>query len=827
MDVPMTKVPSNSTERTATLVFIHAAPRTSSTWFLEKFRECSSTLCYYEPFNHILNWLTPEVAATLDSTNWESRHPAVDPYYREYSPMLQATGGVERFEPAMTMQWFIPKGGLRGKLRSAEIDYLSVLIRHAEKADKIPTFGACRSLGRVWAIRQMFGGFHIFQYRNIWRQWLSYLAYKRNNDRTFYSIFVDTMFREDDPYFLYLVERGLQRVADPRTGTDKTASPLLWKRPYENVARDENKVRLLELLPEHHAFALFMGLHIYLYLHAQLSTDLTVDITRMARDEAYRAQIEQTVESHTGLAVSFADAADGQPPNVAGFEVASIDWDEIRELVRTAVKMLSQYSDSAKLQANAEALVGATIAEIEKFDSRTVAQPERNVKTIGLCMIVKDEAHVILRCLGSVRPLVDYVMIVDTGSTDGTQNIIRDYLAREHLDGVVIDEPWQNFSYNRNFALEELRKITKVDYALIIDADDLLEFNSGLDPHTFKAALRHDIYDVEISHAGMTHFRPQLFRNALSFSFKGVLHEYLEMPSNSLERTILTGFRVKIIGAGARSRNTRKFRDDAILLERTLAVETDPFLISRYTFYLAQSYRDCSEKEKALEHYLKRAGLGYWREEIYISLFESGNIMAELGRPFDEVMATYQRASQIVPERAEALHAAARYCRTKSRNKEGFEIASLGLGLPQPAGALFAQDWVYDYGLLDEYAISGYWTGAYRESLDASLRMLGSKRLPESMRERVAANARFAASKLPKSADLGSFAKEDLVAQHRLVPRRQFQTRLTGAPRVLLAILAKQKEPTLPLYLDCIEALDYPKASIILYIRTNNNTDRY
>ena len=50
------------------------------------------------------------------------------------------------------------------------------------------------------------------------------------------------------------------------------------------------------------------------------------------------------------------------------------------------------------------------------------------VRTIGLCMIVKNEAHVILRCLDSVRPLVDYVLIEDTGSTDGTQQIVMDWL---------------------------------------------------------------------------------------------------------------------------------------------------------------------------------------------------------------------------------------------------------------------------------------------------------------------------------------------------------------------------------------------------------------
>jgi GR25 family glycosyltransferase involved in LPS biosynthesis/glycosyltransferase involved in cell wall biosynthesis len=448
------------------------------------------------------------------------------------------------------------------------------------------------------------------------------------------------------------------------------------------------------------------------------------------------------------------------------------------------------------------------------------------MKTIGLCMIVKDEAHVILRCLESVRPLVDYVLVVDTGSTDGTQQIVWDYLLRENLAGGVVEDPWQNFAYNRTFALHELRKAPEVDYALIIDADDQLEMDEGFDPKPFKAGMDGDLYDIEVSHGTMTHFRPQLFRNDMPFSFKGVVHEYLEAPPGEVSRSRATGFRVKISGGGARSRNTRKFEDDAALLERTLATETDPFLISRYTFYLAQSYRDAGDKEKALENYLKRAELGYWAEEIYISLLEAGHLMAALGRPFDEVAATFLRAADTVPTRAEALHAASRYCRDQGKNTQGYEIARRGIDLPQPTGALFAQPWVYDYGLLDEYAINAYWAGAYRDSLDASLRLLASDKLPQSMHARVVANARFAADKLPKPPDLGSLGQEGFAEQHALAPSRPLRARVTGEPRVLLAILAKQKEPALPLYLDCIEALYYPKSSIVLYIRTNNNTDR-
>jgi glycosyltransferase involved in cell wall biosynthesis len=120
------------------------------------------------------------------------------------------------------------------------------------------------------------------------------------------------------------------------------------------------------------------------------------------------------------------------------------------------------------------------------------------MKTIGLCMIVKNEARIILRCLSSVRPLVDYVLIEDTGSNDGTQAIVRDYLAREGLPGDVFDEPWRDFAYNRSLALARLRAVASVDYALVMDADDILVIEDGFDAAVFKAGLTSDLYHVAI-----------------------------------------------------------------------------------------------------------------------------------------------------------------------------------------------------------------------------------------------------------------------------------------------------------------------------------------
>jgi glycosyltransferase involved in cell wall biosynthesis len=446
-------------------------------------------------------------------------------------------------------------------------------------------------------------------------------------------------------------------------------------------------------------------------------------------------------------------------------------------------------------------------------------------RAIGLCMIVKNEAHVIERCLNSVKPLVDYVLVEDTGSTDGTQQLVTEWLRRNKIPGVVIDEPWRDFAYNRSHALTKLREVATVDYALIIDADDRLVTEPGFDPAAYKADMREDLYDIQIRHGSSRFYRPQLFANRLAFSFKAVLHEYLEAPPGKLSRANAKGFHIETGRGGARNKNPRKYQDDAAALERALRTETDPFLISRYRFYLAQSYRDCGEREKALENYMTRANLGYWIEEVFESLYCAAKLQEALEFPAEEVIATYLRATDAVPTRAEALHGLSQFCRSKGRNEEGFQYAKRGLAIPQPEGGLFVESWIYDYGLLDELGINGYWSGHFRESLDACLRLLGSAALPADQRQRVSQNARFALEKLPKELNLGSAGQSTLAGRHALTAERPLRSRVIGAPRILLAILAKQKEDMLPLHLDCIEALDYPKSSICLYIRTNNNTD--
>src|SRR5205823_1674521 len=87
--------------------------------------------------------------------------------------------------------------------------------------------------------------------------------------------------------------------------------------------------------------------------------------------------------------------------------------------------------------------------------------------TICLVMIVKDEAAILERCLQSVKPLISYWLICDTGSTDNTKGIVRTVL--RDVPGELHEDRWVHFGHNRTRGLQ--RAHGKADYHLLIDAD--------------------------------------------------------------------------------------------------------------------------------------------------------------------------------------------------------------------------------------------------------------------------------------------------------------------------------------------------------------------
>jgi glycosyltransferase involved in cell wall biosynthesis len=370
--------------------------------------------------------------------------------------------------------------------------------------------------------------------------------------------------------------------------------------------------------------------------------------------------------------------------------------------------------------------------------------------TIGLSMIVRNEAKLIVRCLESVRPLVDVIYVSDTGSDDKTVGIIYDFMKEYNINGVVVDTRWRDFSHNRNIALDILRKVSpQTDYAFMIDADDQLEIAPDFDIAAFKAGMDKDVYDIPVSHGGVVHSRPQIFRNRPGYHFVGVLHEFLEVDQKPFTRATVSGLLIKASIEGSRNADPQKFEKDALLLEKALATEKDEYLRARYTFYLAQSYRDSGQHDSALKYYLARSNMGIWDQEVYVSLVEAIRCYARLDeQPFVLPINCFERAAKILPGRAEAYHGVSFLCRQKGENQEGTRIARLGLHLTTPPDGLFIEPWIYDYGLRDEYAVNAYWAGHYLECLDSCLQLLASPKTPPDMHKRLADNALAALAKL-------------------------------------------------------------------------------
>ncbi len=377
----------------------------------------------------------------------------------------------------------------------------------------------------------------------------------------------------------------------------------------------------------------------------------------------------------------------------------------------------------------------------------TYDNPDMTSKTVGLCMIVKNEAPVIVRCLESVRPLVDYVLIEDTGSTDGTQDLVREWMASENLPGEVYDRPWSDFGTNRSSALEALRQRREIEYALVMDADDVLVFASDFDTTAFKGTLAADLYSLPIRLGPIRYQRPQLCSNRLPFRYRGVLHEFLECPC-AYTSAEAHGISIVCDRDGSRSQNPSKYQRDAATLARALETEGDPLLVSRYTFYLAQSLRDYGEPAKALPLYLKRAEQGFWAEERFVSLYEAAKVKALLGYPAPEVIGLFLAAYELCPTRAESLHGAMRFCRNRSLFYQGYLFGKQAVALAMPEQGLFLEEWIYRYGVFDELSVLAYWSGHFEECSVYARRLLDEPHVPEAERPRILANLQFAQGKL-------------------------------------------------------------------------------
>ena len=345
-------------------------------------------------------------------------------------------------------------------------------------------------------------------------------------------------------------------------------------------------------------------------------------------------------------------------------------------------------------------------------------------------MIVKNEADVVAETLDSVAPYISSWVIVDTGSTDGTQDVIRKHMARLGISGELHKRPWRNFGHNRTEALNLAQG--HGDYIWVIDADDIVV---GTPDFTQLSA---DIYRMRLGDASFTYWRPQLFRDGVRVRYEGVVHETAVWESDCVVGRLEGDYYVESRRLGARNQDTQKYARDRDLL--LAEVERNPE-DARSVFYLAQSYFDLGDFTNARKWYERRVEMEGSEEEVYYSIVRVAESMAKLDVPWLVVQDVYLQAWEFRPTRAEALYAIARRYREDQRYLPGHLFAQRAAQIPFPEkDLLFIGADVYAWRAIDEQAVCASQLGKHVEAFGLCRRLLALSGIPDGDRQRIAAN---------------------------------------------------------------------------------------
>ncbi len=347
---------------------------------------------------------------------------------------------------------------------------------------------------------------------------------------------------------------------------------------------------------------------------------------------------------------------------------------------------------------------------------------------IALTMIVKDEAPVIARCLESCKPHIDAWVIADTGSSDGTQDIIRETM--QGIPGELVQHEWKDFATNRNMALAAA--YPHGDYLLTIDADEVFQ-----GPKLIRHGLSADAYMLPVTYSGVNYQRCAMISTRLKWAYRGVLHEFLESatPANIKSMKNPTIF---VRHEGARARDPSTYLKDIALLEQ--AVKDEPGN-ARYAFYLGQSYKDACKFEQARGAYLYRATMPGWNEETFMAKYEAARISERLGYSPKDVAFDYLNAYQFLPTRAESLYCLGRYHRLRNEFALAWVYLQQASAIPMPPSGLFVEASIYEWRIWDEIGIVGYYTGHNYEGKRAA--QFALQHAPESEHERMKTNIAF------------------------------------------------------------------------------------
>ena len=277
------------------------------------------------------------------------------------------------------------------------------------------------------------------------------------------------------------------------------------------------------------------------------------------------------------------------------------------------------------------------------------------IPKLTLCMIVRNEAEVLERCLLSAQGLADEIVVVDTGSTDSTIEIA------ERLGARVEQFEWcDDFAAARNRSFD----LAGGEYILWLDADDVLPADSLRQLIELKPRLQHDVYFLpyeyahdEYGRSTCTLYRERLVRNLPAIRWVGEVHEHLTATGRDTERVEIAVRHMRT-PQGAASDQRRNLR----ILEKAVAKPgggNNP----RTAYYLARELDDAGETVRAVEAYERYLALpAAWIEDRFLAMDRLGDAARRMAMSEPEAALTWRararqaakQARAAMPERAES-----------------------------------------------------------------------------------------------------------------------------------------------------------------------------
>ena len=299
--------------------------------------------------------------------------------------------------------------------------------------------------------------------------------------------------------------------------------------------------------------------------------------------------------------------------------------------------------------------------------SSSLVPDDADSAPLGLTMIVKDEAGTIGETLRSAAPHIDYWTITDTGSTDGTQDVIRGNLAA--VPGQLIEKPFVDFATTRNGALKAHGARTA--YTFMPDAD--FEFENmwrlraiawrleqecrSWSAHICGKSMRviRKTADMELQMQVVFPTSQHALGELDGWHYSYPVHEFSALGRVDAGEYIVVpreNFRMRFMdGKVFHTKSEQRWRDfDIRILEAEKIKRPND---TRVSFYLARTYNQVGDNELALAEFQRRIDLGGWYEEVFHSLLDQGRILGRMGR---DPTSKFKKAYELVPNRAEPLY---------------------------------------------------------------------------------------------------------------------------------------------------------------------------